>query len=101
MATSKQEKTYNEIIEYYNYADKLVRCVEDDKDDFAQKRFEIVEDVVENIEKCTDKLSEHYIEYVKGGEPQEMLVVVKSCLTEIMVKLKECRARILKLYEKN
>ncbi|HLD77114.1 MAG TPA: hypothetical protein VI861_03175 [Rickettsiales bacterium] len=100
MATSRQEKTYNEIIEYYNYADKLVRAVEDDKSELAEKQFTIVEDAVEKIEKCADQLSTRYIEYVKGGEPQEMMIVVKSCLSEIMVKVKECRARILKLYDK-
>ncbi len=101
MATSRQEKTYNEIIEYYNFADQLIKEVEDSKHELAEKQFAIVEEVVEKLEACADKLTSDYIEYVKNGESEKMLQTVKLALNEIMTKIEECKKRIFQLYAQN
>lgn len=98
MATSRQEKTYNEIIEYYNFADQLIKEVEDSKHELAEKQFAIVEEVVEKLEDCADKLTSDYIEYVKNGESDKMLQTVRLTLNEIMSKIEECKSKILLLY---
>ncbi len=98
MATSRQEKTYNEIIEYYNYADRLVKAVEDSTHQLAHEQFDIVESIVENLEKHADTLTTQYIEYVKNGESKQVLETVRMTLNDIMAKIEECRNKILMLY---
>ncbi len=100
MATSRQEKTYNEIIEYYNFADRLIKEVEESSHQLAQEQFEAVESVVENLEKCADQLTTQYIEYVKSGEAKEVIESVRMALNQILAKIEECRNNILIIYSK-
>ena len=80
MATSRQEKTYNEIIEYYNYADRLVKAAEDSSHKLAHEQFVIVESVVDTLEKYADQLTTQYIEYVKNGESYQVIETVRLTL---------------------
>lgn len=99
MATSKQEKTYNEIIEYYSYADKLILEVEDFHGELADEQFNIIEKLVENLEKCADKLTCNYIEYVKNGESEQIIEETRDSLNLILAKIQECRNKILQIYK--
>ena len=99
MATSRQEKTYNEIIEYYNYADRLIKAVEDSSHKLANEQFIIVESVVDTLEKHADQLTSQYIEYVKNGESHRVIETVRLTLNDIMGKIEECRSKILMLYQ--
>ena len=56
MATSKQEQLYNEIVEYYSYADRLIRAIEDSDHKLASQQFAIIEEVVVRLEECADQL---------------------------------------------
>lgn len=98
MATSRQEKTYNEIIEYYNYADRLIKVVEESTSSFANEQFIIVETIVDNLEKYADQLTTQYIEYVKNGESKKAIEAIRLALNDIMAKIEECRNKILMLY---
>jgi len=98
MATSKQEQLYNEIVEYYAFADRLIRAVEDKEHKLSNQQFSIVEEVVTRLEDCADKLTTQYIEFVKNGESQKTTDVIRSSLNEIMLKIEECRAKIAILY---
>jgi len=101
MATSKQEQIYNEIIEYYDFADKLIQIVENSKDEIAEQQFEIIEDAITRFEKCADFLANQYIEYIKTGETKDILESTRSSLQEISVKIEECRNKILILHNKD
>ncbi len=101
MATSRQEKTYNEIIEYYNYADRLIKAVEDSSHKLADEQFTIVESIVETLEQHADQLTTQYIEHVKSGETQQILDTVRMTLNDIMGKIEECRNKILILYQQS
>lgn len=101
MATIKQEKLYSEIVEYYGYADRLIRAVEDSSHKLAKEQFEIVEDVVLRLEECADQLTTQYIEFIKNGEAQNTVESVKTALNGIMVKIEECRNKILMLYQED
>lgn len=98
MATSRQEKTYNEIIEYYNYADRLIKAVEESSHELANEQFTIVETIVDNLEKYADQLTTQYIEYVKNGESKQSVESIRAALNDIMAKIEECRNKILMLY---
>jgi hypothetical protein len=99
MATAKQEQLYNEIIEYYAYADRLVRAIEDSNYELSQEQFNIVEEVVERLEGCADQLANQYIEFVKGGEAKEVVELVRNALNDISAKIEECRNKTLMLYQ--
>ena len=101
MATSKQEQLYNEIIEYYDFADKLIQIVENSKDELAEQQFEIIEEAITRFEKCADFLANQYIEYIKTGEASNILDATRSSLQEISAKIEECRNKILILHNKN
>lgn len=100
MATSKQEQLYNEIIEYYNYAARLIKTIEDSSDSLAQEQFEVVEKAVLALEECTDKLATEYIDFIKSGESAKAIETARETLNEIDAKVEECRNRILMLYDR-
>lgn len=101
MATSKQEQLYNEIVEYYSYADRLIRAVEDSSHQLAEQQFAIIEEVTNRLEDYADRLTTQYIEFVKGGESKEILEKVRNALNEISSKTEECRSKILMLYQED
>ncbi len=98
MATSKQEQLYNEIVEYYNYADRLLNAVEDSSHELAAQQFTIIEDVVNKLEDCADKLTTQYIGFIKSGESEKATEAVRTSLNDIMSKIEECRNKTLMLY---
>ena len=99
MATSKQEQLYNEIVEYYSYADRLIRAIEDSSHKLAEQQFAIVEDVVNRLEECADELTEQYIEFIKNGESKQVTDSVRQALNAISAKTEECRNKILILFQ--
>lgn len=101
MATSKQEQLYNEIVEYYAFADRLVRAVEDSTHDLAAQQFAIVEEITTRLEDCADKLTTQYIDFVKNGESPEIVEAVRTALNEISAKIEECRNKILILHQED
>ncbi len=101
MATSRQEQIYNEIIEYYGYADRLVRAVEDNSHQLSSEQFAIVEEVVARLEECADKLTNQYIEFVKGNNSKDSIETVRQVLNVISAKIEECRNKTLMLYQNN
>jgi hypothetical protein len=101
MATSKQEQIYNEIIEYYNYADRLIRSVENSSHKLAPQQFEIVEEVVSCLEECADKLANKYIEFVKNGSTDKAIDLVRVSMNDISAKIEECRNKILMLHRES
>ena len=101
MATSKQEQIYNEIVEYYAYADRLIRAIEDSEHQLAAQQFSIVEDVTTKLEGFADLLTTQYIEFVKSGESESITDSVRDTLNSIAGKIEECRNKILMLYQED
>ena len=99
MATSKQEQIYNEIVEYYSYADRLIAAIEDSEHKLASQQFLIIEEVVVRLEECADKLTTQYIEFVKNGESEKVTEAIRVALNGIATKIEECRNKILILYK--
>ncbi len=101
MATSRQEKTYNRIIEYYNFADKLIEEVEKSSSELAHEQFEIVEKVVESLEKYADQLTTEYIEYVKGSDKDSAYQKINDALNQILARAQSCKRELIELYDKS
>ncbi|NBV06826.1 MAG: hypothetical protein EBS06_06290 [Proteobacteria bacterium] len=98
MATSKQEQLYNEIVEYYGYADRLLKAVEDNTHELAAEQFTIIENVVTKLEECADNLTTQYISFVKNGESEKVTESIRNSMNDIMSKIEECRNKTLMLY---
>lgn len=98
MATSKQEQTYNEIVEYYSYSDRLLTLVENSDHELSQEQFKILEEVTTCLEDCADQLTTKYIEFVKSGDSQKTIDQVRNSINNIITKIGECRNKILMLY---
>lgn len=101
MSITSQQEIYNDIIAYYNFAQKLIDAVSDGNHSLSTQQFEIIEGVVENLEKSVEKLSLNYIEMVKNGESSQVIQKIRDSLNEISAKTQECRNKILMLYQEN
>ncbi len=101
MATSKQEQLYNEIVEYYGYADRMISAVQDSTHKLSEQQFNIIENLVNKLEECADQLTTQYIEFIKNGESEKITEEVRTALNVIMVKIEECRNQTLMLYYTN
>jgi gas vesicle protein len=99
MATSKQEQLYNEIVEYYSYADRLIAAVQDSSHKLSEQQFSIIEDVVTKLEECADQLTTQYIDFIKNGESENTTDIVRQALNKIMAKIEECQNKILIMYK--
>ena len=99
MATSNQENIYNKILEYYTYADLLIRAVENSSSKLAQQQFSIAEEVAGRLEDCADQIASQYIEFIKNGESSQGIEKIRASLNSIAQKIEECRNKILILHQ--
>ena len=99
MSIVEQEKIYNDIIKYYDYAQNLLDAVLEQDHDFSKKQFEVISSLVEKLEKIVDDLSLQYIEIIRNGYSEELLRKIRDSLNSISAKIEDCRNRILMLYD--
>ncbi len=95
MPSLEQEKLYNDIMQYYDYADKLIEVIEDNSDQIPLEHFEIVEDMVQTLEKLADSLGLQYIDLVKKEYDAKTLEKIRLAFNSIVAKIEECRNKIL------
>jgi hypothetical protein len=101
MSTINQEKIYNDIIEYYSFAQRLLNVIENDSNEFLDQHFDIINDVIVKLEKSVENLSINYIEIIKNGNSSELIQKIRESLNEISGRIEECRNKILILYNTN
>lgn len=87
------EKTYNEIISFYDFAEKLVNTVEDAKVTNPTAQLDFIEPIVRQIEEATDILSEEYRNFVRTGKKPGFFSKkrVEKSLRKIYEALYECK----------
>ena len=101
MSTINQEKIYNDIIEYYSFAQRLLNVIENDSHEFLDQHFDIINDVIIKLENSVENLSINYIEIIKNGNSSELIQKIRESLNEISGRIEECRNKILILYNYN
>ena len=101
MATSNQEKTYNEFVKFYDLADNLIDKAENCNDSNAKEQFDEIEKMVIFLEEATDILTNDYIEIVKDSKNQEKAEEIQSILLQIQIRTKQCKAKLQELENKN
>jgi hypothetical protein len=101
MSALEKEKIYNEIIEYYQFAERLLNAVSENSNINPGQQFEIIENLVVNLEDSVEKLSLSYIEIIKNGYSSELIQQIRESLNQISLLLENCRSRILMLYKRD
>jgi predicted translin family RNA/ssDNA-binding protein len=94
MATSKQEQLYNEIVEYYAFADRMIRAVQEGSHNLAEQEFAIIEETTSKLEDYADQLATQYISFVTTGESEKTIANIRAALNNIASKIEECRHKI-------
>jgi uncharacterized protein Yka (UPF0111/DUF47 family) len=64
----KHEKTYNDIIRFYDFAEHLVDTVHNETVTDPVTQLEFIEPLVEEVEKATDDLAEAYRTFLRTGK---------------------------------
>jgi hypothetical protein len=101
MSTCIQEKIYDDIIEYYSFAQRLLNVIENDSHEFLDQHFDIINGIIVKLEKLVEDLSINYIEIIKNGNSSELIQKIRESLNEISGRIEECRNKILILYNTN
>lgn len=97
----QQEQTYEDIIEFYDFAEDLIDTVENKSVQDPISQLEFVEPLVEQVENATDVLAEEYREYMKTGKTPGFLARRKiakamKALYSAMGKCKKEQEKALK-----
>ena len=88
----------NQIVQYYNFADKLLNLLEENKDDQEiEKYIEVVESIVEYLEDFTNDLSLKYIEFVKNGDENNLAQEIKDLLANNQTIIEDYKQKIKNL----
>ncbi len=101
MSALEKEKIYNEILEYYQFAEILLNFVSEDSSINSGKQFEIVQILIENLEQVVEKLSINYIEIIKEGYSSELIKKIRDSLNQISAIIENCQTNILMLYKQD
>jgi hypothetical protein len=99
----RYEKTYKEIISFYDFAEELIDTVEHKNVKDPVHQLEFIEPIIEKIELATDSLAEEYRHFIKTGKKPGFLVrrkIAKS-LKEIYESLGTCKKYSMKKAIKN
>lgn len=92
MNKSKQEEIYKEIIRFYSFAEELLNASENKE--LSPDQLEIIENLIENIEKNTDNLSSEYIDLIKNGVSYLSIDSINSIFDMIIAKIEETQIKI-------
>ena len=101
MSALEKEKIYNEILEYYQFAEILLNFVSEDSSINSGKQFEIIQILIENLEQVVEKLSINYIEIIKEGYSSELIQKIRDSLNQISAIIENCQTNILMLYKQD
>jgi hypothetical protein len=87
-----QEKAYNDIIKFYDFAEELIETVENPAVADPVAQLEFVEPLVEKIESATDILAEEYRNFIKSGKAPGFMAKkkVEKSLKRLNEALLEC-----------
>lgn len=101
MPTPNQEKTYNEFMKFYDLAEELISIAENSAEKYSSLQFKEIEKEVLYLEESTDKLTENYICIVKNSSDAKKIEEIRQLLNDIQTKTRNCREKLIKLYEDN
>lgn len=87
-----QEEVYNEIMKFYNFAEDLLNAV--DGKDLNPDQLEIIENLIENIEKNTDSLTSEYIDLIKNGVSYMSADSINKIFDMIIAQIEESQIKI-------
>lgn len=89
----KQEKIYNDIIEFYDFAESLLETADSNKIHDPINQLDFIEPFVEQIELAIDDLAEEYRYFIRTGEKPNIVVrhKIARAFKDIYEVLGKCR----------
>jgi hypothetical protein len=63
-----KKRTYDNIVAFYDYAEKLIDAVEANQDISPDKQIVAIEPLISQIEESTEVLVEIYLRFVESGK---------------------------------
>jgi hypothetical protein len=92
MNKSKQEEIYSEIMKFYSFAEELLNATENNE--LNPDQLEIIENLIENIEKSTDNLTSEYIDLVENEFSYISIDSINHIFDMIIAKIEETQIKI-------
>jgi len=83
----KNNKIYHKILEYYNYAEKLIDKIEEYQETTDQSDLILIEQMILDLEHCGDYLSEQYIELIKSDNSADITKKINAELDRISARV--------------
>lgn len=95
MATKEQELTYENIIELFNLAEKLLQTVKNNDDLYdALDKLKAIEPFIVNSVHFSELLSESYIKILKDSNNTELKEDLAKYIAEIVNSLTKCSNKL-------
>jgi len=95
MATKEQELTYQNIIELFNLAEKLLQTVKNNDDlNDALDKLKAIEPFIINSVHFSELLSESYIKILKDSNNTELKEDLAKYIAEIINSLAKCSNKL-------
>lgn len=83
----KSNEIYQKILEYYNYAEKLIDKIDENRETTDQSDIILIEQMILDLEHCGDYLSEQYIELIKSDNSADITKKINAELDRISARV--------------
>ncbi len=83
----KSNEIYQKILEYYNYAEKLIDKIDEYQETTDQSDLILIEQMILDLEHCGDYLSERYIELIKSNNSADITKKINAELDRISARV--------------
>jgi hypothetical protein len=96
-----KKKTYDDLIAFYDYAEKLIDAVEMNQTKNPEEQVRILEPLIEQIEESTETLVEIYMRFVETGKqpPSYERQRAEKAIRRLFLMIERCRQQAQKVLQ--
>jgi|LauGreDrversion4_2_1035121.scaffolds.fasta_scaffold391028_1 hypothetical protein len=89
-----KETVYNQIIQYFDFSQKLVESI-DENITLSNKEFDEIDKIIFSLENKFDNLTLLYIEIFKNGYNDKLFQQIRDTLNDIALGLEHCKNSLI------
>jgi tRNA uridine 5-carbamoylmethylation protein Kti12 len=93
------DKTYEEIINYCEFADNLSKEIEKEDAVSPEEKEAILFPLIDELKEIGNKLIEQYIAFLKDKTNRQLAEELKKTLYLILEKIDYCKNKVYELYK--
>lgn len=98
MISSNKEDVYNQIIEYFDFSQKLVESI-DKNFTLTNHEFNEIDKIIINLENKFDQLTLLYIDIFKNGYTDTLFQQIRDTLNNIDLSIEHCKNTLIVINE--